>query len=180
VTERERRKTETRERILASASRLFRRDGYAATGVDAVMTGAGLTAGGFYAHFASKDALLRECLSRAFDESWKRLSGGLEGTPKQKRAKLLERYLSPLHRDHPAEGCPLAGIAAELGRNPKLTAELTEQYVQRLIDELERLGLTRKRAIPIISRALGALMLSRSVQSRAFSDEILSACSKQL
>src|ERR1700761_3630260 len=96
---------ETRDRILAEASRLFRDKGIAAVGLAAVMKAAGLTVGTFYTHFASKEALVKEALRRSLVERAEELketlrTGDLESA--------LRMYLSPEHRDHPELGCPTA------------------------------------------------------------------------
>lgn len=175
---RDQRKRESRSRILSAAAGLFRKHGFAATGVDAVMNEAGLTAGTFYAHFESKDALLGACMEELFSQGtqgWQTLLQGLSGTPAEKRQKILERYLSTTHRDHPEAGCPLAGIAAELGRNARQTAEPTAQYVEKIVAQLGELGVARERALAEVAKVVGALLLSRLVPGRALSDEILKA-----
>jgi TetR/AcrR family transcriptional repressor of nem operon len=175
VNRRTAQKAETRRRILAAASRLFRSQGFAATGVDAVMAEAGLTAGGFYSHFKSKNDLLGECLKAAFEDSRGRLTKGLEGDPKRKARGMLARYLSTQHRDEAESGCPLVGIAAELGRHAKHTSKVTAAYLTRLISSLEELGYPRRAAIAAVSSAVGALLLARLVRGESISDEILSA-----
>ncbi|HTL12192.1 MAG TPA: TetR/AcrR family transcriptional regulator [Bdellovibrionota bacterium] len=166
-------KAQTRQRILKEAARLFREQGYAATGVDAIMEAAGLTAGGFYAHFKSKDDLLEHTLSEALDQSWNRLTAGLEGAPAEKRAQLLARYLSPQHRDNPGVGCPLVGIAAELTHHSEKTAALVARHLERLAGAMGRLGIPREQALGEFSKAVGALLLARLVRGQTLSDEIL-------
>ncbi len=178
MNQREKQKADSRKKILSSASRLFKKNGFAATGVDAVMEGAGLTAGGFYSHFKSKNDLLAESLKEAFEESWKRLMTGLPDHPAEKRRQILARYLSEQHRDQIEAGCPLVSIAAELGRHAKQTSKTTAQYLERLIGALQEMGSTRQQAISEISRAVGALLLSRLVRGEPLSDELLDPGSK--
>lgn len=170
---REKQKLETKRKILDSAAALFRRHGVAATGIDAIMSGAGLTAGGFYAHFDSKERLLAECLREAFEESWRNLTGGLKGRPSgEKRARMLKRYLSSKHRDLAARGCPLVGIGAELARHGARPIRETAEYLERFAREL---GGDRSRALGDLSRAVGALLLARLTEGQAISDELLEA-----
>ncbi len=172
---REQQKVESRKRILQSAARLFRKHGFAATGIDAVMEGAGLTAGAFYAHFKSKNDLLGASMQESFGQAWETLTRGVSGSPKEMRHQILARYLSTAHRDQPEKGCPLVGIAAELGRNAKHTAKYTTQYLERLVGRLEGVGLSRQQALAEISKAVGALLLSRLVAGEGLSDEVLKA-----
>jgi AcrR family transcriptional regulator len=180
MNQRAQQKIDTRARIISAASRLFKKHGFAATGVDSVMKAAGLTAGGFYAHFKSKDDLLAESLSLSLDESWARLTANLKGSPKEQAEQILARYLSPLHRDKPEIGCPLAGIAAELGRHSNKTTKSIVHHLERAFAEFEKMGIERHQAIAGISSALGALLLSRLVQGESLSDELLEAAKTPL
>ena len=171
--ERQKQKQETRSKILSSAAKLFTKNGFAATGIDAVMEGAGRTAGGFYSHFKSKNELLTETLKNIFENSGKMLREGVSADPRKRRKEILERYLSKFHRDTPEKGCPLVGIAAELGRYGKETSQTTAHYVERMIQELVASGLSRTQAISEVSRSVGALLLARIVKGEPLSDEIL-------
>src|SRR5271167_3122452 len=107
------RKQQTSQRILESASSLFRKNGYEATGIDAIMEYAGLTAGAFYAHFRSKEDLLAHSLESAFGESgaqWSRRLENLEG--RDWIRKFTSAYLSKAHRDNPDQGCPMPALAS--------------------------------------------------------------------
>ncbi len=105
-------KEKTRARILESAATAFRRQGYHATGVDKVMEQAGLTAGGFYAHFPSKDALLAEALEHYAAHASGKLEVGLEDASELERARaIVDRYLTASHRGHPERGCPIPSLA---------------------------------------------------------------------
>ncbi|MEO6419526.1 MAG: TetR/AcrR family transcriptional regulator, partial [Polyangiaceae bacterium] len=110
------RKEQSHERILASASRLLRERGIAGAGVADVMKGARLTVGGFYSHFASKEALIDEALRRTGAEVRARLFEGIEEKPEADRAEvILKRYLSAAHRDELVAGCPLPAVVGEVG-----------------------------------------------------------------
>ena len=161
---------EHRQTILDAAGKLFRAKGFEAVTVAEVMQAAGLTHGGFYGHFKSKDALIAETLAHAFqgDQS----AGDL--------AAFTKLYLSPRHRDDLAGGCSTAGLGAETIRQaPAARAAMTaglRRTIERLSDraagatEAER----RRAAIGHWSAMVGALVLARSSDDLKLSDEILS------
>lgn len=167
-------KQRTRQAILAAAARLFRARGYRAVGVDAVMAEAGLTAGGFYAHFASKDALFAEAmrgLGTSFDELLD--NGGLP--------RLINAYLGRSHRDAPAEGCPLPVLGPECANGSEASRGSFEarlrHFQEALIAALPADDPARPaRAIALLAELVGGLMLARAVQDRKYSDAILRAC----
>ncbi len=109
-------KTQTRDRIVENASRRLRAEGLSNPGVASLMKASGLTVGGFYKHFRSKDELVAEAIALAFSDSEKVYSS-LENLPREDRWKELVRlYLSPEHCDHPDAGCPVAALAPEMAR----------------------------------------------------------------
>jgi TetR/AcrR family transcriptional repressor of nem operon len=179
-------KERTHETILASASRLLREKGISGARVADVMKGAGLTVGGFYAHFASKEALVDEALRRTTNEIRRRLFEGLDDRPVPDRLDVvLRRYLSTIHRDHAAEGCPFPAVIGEV-----LTSEGTEhrevlrEQIGAYAAELERhlppsqspqLS-KRHRALAIIALMHGGLSLARALRGTELSEEILRAC----
>ncbi len=113
-------KGRTRERIVRNAARKLRGEGLSGPGVAGVMKASGLTVGGFYKHFRSKDELLAEAIAQAFSDNEK-LYSSLQIVPREDRWKELVRlYLSPEHCDHPDTGCPVAALAPEIAR-AKLT-----------------------------------------------------------
>ena len=110
------RKTRTRDRIVRNAARKLRAEGMSGPGVASVMKASGLTVGGFYKHFRSKDQLLAEAIARAFSDS-ERVYSSLQNVPREDRWKEIVRlYLSLEHCDHPDAGCPVAALAPEIGR----------------------------------------------------------------
>src|SRR6201993_5629271 len=110
-------KTRTRDRIVRNAARKLRAEGLSGPGVASVMKASGLTVGGFYKHFRSKDELLAEAIAEGFSESGEKLYSALQNFPREDRWKELVRlYLSPEHCDHPDSGCPIAALAPEMGR----------------------------------------------------------------
>jgi TetR/AcrR family transcriptional regulator, transcriptional repressor for nem operon len=109
-------KTQTRDRIVRNAARKLRAEGLSGPGVASVMKASGLTVGGFYKHFRSKDELLADAIAEAFSESEK-LYSSLQNVPRGERWKELVRlYLSVEHCDHPDTGCPVAALAPEIAR----------------------------------------------------------------
>ena len=109
-------KTRTRDRIVRNAARKLRVEGLSGPGVASVMKASGLTVGGFYKHFQSKDELLADALAQAFSDSEKVYSS-LQSVPREKRWKEIVRlYLSPEHCDRPDTGCPVAALAHEIAR----------------------------------------------------------------
>src|SRR2546421_11333831 len=114
-------KSQARDRIVRNAARKLRAEGLSGPGVASVMKASGLTVGGFYKHFRSKDELLAESIAEAFSESSEKISSSLQAVPREDRWKELVRlYLSPEHCDDPDTGCPVAALAPEIGR-AKLT-----------------------------------------------------------
>jgi TetR/AcrR family transcriptional regulator, transcriptional repressor for nem operon len=174
-------KQRTSQRILNVASSLFRKRGYDATGVDAVMASADLTAGAFYAHFRSKEDLLARSLESGFCESgarWSRRLANIHGRDWVR--KFAAAYLSRAHRDNPEVGCPMPALAAEIARIGGPSRAVFEQRLRGLIDMVGReIGPDSPNhdvAIPAIALCVGGLMLARAVDDQKFSDRILTAC----
>lgn len=176
-------KRETRQRILEAAGRRFREKGFVAAGVDEVMRAAGLTAGGFYAHFASKRALLQEVLGRSLEATRTRLLGGLEHLegPAWIR-EVARRYLSRLHRDAVGDGCALPALTAEVSRQPAEVRAAFDEFLQEMLGELEAKMpaspdlSARDRTLGLLALFVGGLALARAVDDRTLSDRILLAC----
>jgi len=174
-------KQQTSEKILRSAGRLFRKNGYAATGVDAVMASVKLTAGGFYTHFGSKEELLAATLDNIFRESSRDRPAQLsELRGRSWLQAFVSFYLSPEHRDAIDSGCPMPALAAEVARIGGKPRFVFEQHLRRIVrwtgqqfDERRR---RRERAIALVAQCLGGLMLARAVEDTSFSEEILRAC----
>lgn len=173
-------KSETRRRILSTAARLFRERGYRGTSVDELMARAGLTRGGFYAHFRGKTELLREALSAAFAEAIHNLAGeGIEHlTGAEWVAQARQRYLSPGHVDERAGGCVAAALGAEIGSMPPAVRRTFAEELEQVIDSMaERIGGAdaRARAWRLLSEWSGAIVLARAVDDDALREEILAA-----
>lgn len=178
---------ENRRRIVEVAGRLFRERGFDGIGVADLMKAAGLTHGGFYGHFRSKDDLAAEACGRVLDrsaEAWQRwLAEGGEAPLEA----LLDRYLSDRHRRHPGRGCLFAALAADVARqdDPALRHVLTEG-LRPQVDRLAAVmpgdsdAARRQRALASLSAMVGALVLARAVDDPALSDEILAATRAEL
>src|SRR3954467_15654479 len=125
-------KTRTRDRIVRNASRSLRAEGLKGSGVAGVMKASGLTVGGFYKHFRSKDELLGDAIAQGFTDSEKILSS-LQSLPRENRWKEIVRwYLSVEHCDHPEEGCPVVALASEIARSkPKMKKRIADLMKER-------------------------------------------------
>ena len=173
-------KEESKQRILNVAARLFRRQGFKATGVDQLMGEAGLTAGAFYAHFRSKEDLFEQTLARALEDSKKLLlknTDHLQGDKKNKA--IFERYCSEAHRDFPDKGCVLPALASEIGKGTKQSKIMVANYIEKWAEFIcehlsENISREQRRvlALQMISRSVGAIILSRVVGG-ALSKDIL-------
>ena len=161
---------ENRTRILQAAGRLFRAKGFQPVAVAEVMKAAGLTHGGFYGHFSSKNDLIAQTLAHTLK---------LNVDKKLDLGAYLDSYLSPRHRDNAAEGCPTAGMVAETRHQSRAArTAITEGFRAQIImmskdfpgaSECER----RRAAIGSWAAMVGAVILSRSINDRALSDLVL-------
>jgi TetR/AcrR family transcriptional repressor of nem operon len=175
-------KLETHARIVRKASVRLREKGAHGVGVADLMKEAGLTHGGFYAHFDSREALVIEAFGYAMDRSterWRRLA---EQTPPEKRlATIVNSYLTPAHRDDPGHGCAVPTLGAEIARESlrtrKAFAGRLEQMVEMLADQIPDVSrkAARKQAMASLATMMGTLVLARVAGTGEFSDEILSA-----
>jgi TetR/AcrR family transcriptional repressor of nem operon len=171
------RKAETRERILGAAMTLFRAHGVDAVGVDAIMHHAGLTHGGFYAYFASKEALVAEAAASALARSadkWEQLVSDTE--PQSALAGIVSAYLDPAHAATTNRGCVLTTIGPEVARRPGARPAMTTS-IRRMIDALTRCvpGRNRQRALRALTSMVGAVVLARLVDDPALAGELLAA-----
>ena len=173
-------KQQTRQRVLKAATRVIRAEGPHQMAVAKVMAKAGLTVGGFYAHFNSKDDLIAAAIDVMFDEARSRvmLETGAR-PPAEALGAYIDFYLSPAHRDARATGCPMPSLAADL---PRLTRTARERFAagvaglrQRLGGQLALLGHADPdaEASSMIAELVGALSLARAEPDPAASDAIL-------
>jgi TetR/AcrR family transcriptional regulator, transcriptional repressor for nem operon len=172
------RKAETRERILAAAGELFRGHGIDAVGVDAIMHKAGLTHGGFYAHFASKEALVAEVSAAALARSaarWERISQ--EADPATALRRIVESYLDPAHVAATEHGCMLAALGPEVARRREARPAITAS-IRRMLDVLTRCQPGRECALETLSGMVGAVLLARLCDDPQLASEFLAAARK--
>ena len=173
-------KQETHERIVRKASVRLREKGAHGVGVADLMKEAGLTHGGFYAHFASREALVIEAFNYAMDRSTERWRKLAEDTPPEKRfAAIVESYLTTIHRDDPGHGCAVPTLGPEIAREGakarKAFAARLDEMIEMMADQVPELPrkAARQQAIAALSTMVGALVLSRVAGSGEFSGEIL-------
>lgn len=175
-------KLETHARIVKKASVRLREKGAHGIGVADLMKEAGLTHGGFYAHFDSREALVIEAFGYAMDRStehWRKLAAAT--APEKRLAAIVDSYLTSLHRDDPGHGCSLTALGAEIARESpkarKAFAAKLEQMIDMLAAQLPELPrkAARKQAISALATMVGTLVLARIAGTGDFSDEILGA-----
>jgi TetR/AcrR family transcriptional regulator, transcriptional repressor for nem operon len=179
-------KARTHKRIVAIASKRFREKGLAGFGIAELMKEAGLTVGGFYKHFDSRDALVAEAVSSAFGDWQRRVDATASGGPPVSYAKLIDDYLSDAHRKNPGTGCAFSALAPEIARSDKRTRALTTEQVRDDLDLVAGLlpgkdnRAARSRAILIFSALVGAMSLARAVSDESLSREILKTVAERL
>ena len=171
------------ERIVDEAAKLFRERGFGGIGVADLMKSVGLTHGGFYGQFASKDELMAEASERATDALLERWNGMADGTHADPLAEVARSYLSPGHRDAPGAGCLMAALGPEVSRQAKPVRDAVTQSLGATFDTLTRLASgksaaqKRKQAIATFAGMVGAMVLARAVNEPELSDEILETVS---
>jgi TetR/AcrR family transcriptional repressor of nem operon len=175
-------KAETHQKIVKDASRRVRTEGMTGAAVSAVMRDAGLTHGGFYKHFESKDALLMESLSEAFREIADRLAQAAEQSQPQTAWKaIVKTYLSLEYCDHVEYGCPLPSLAPELARadkamKPRIFEEL-KKYRSRMLPFMPGKRTTDKERafLSIFSTMVGAIEIARMLPEPAMREKVLAS-----
>jgi TetR/AcrR family transcriptional regulator, transcriptional repressor for nem operon len=175
-------KSQTRDRIVRNAARKLRAEGLSGPGVASVMKASGLTVGGFYKHFRSKDELLADSIAEAFSESSEKIYSSLRNLPREDRWKALVRlYLSPEHCDHPDSGCPVAALAAEMARaKPGVRKRISGLIKDRAKQWVEFMpgasAAERERNFFIIFSAMaGAVSIARILTEPADRERVLSS-----
>ena len=179
-------KTRTHKRIVSIASKRFREKGLAGFGIAELMKEAGLTVGGFYKHFDSRDDLVAEAVSSAFGGWKRRMDAAKAGGTSVSLSKLIDDYLSEAHRDNPGTGCAFSALVAEIGRSHKRTRALTTEQVRNDIQLIVGLlpdndaQAARSQATLTFSALVGAMSLARAVSDEALSREILKTVAERL
>jgi TetR/AcrR family transcriptional repressor of nem operon len=175
-------KLETHARIVKKASVRLRERGAHGIGVADLMKDAGLTHGGFYAHFDSREALVIEAFAHAMDRSrehWRKLAE--QTSPEKRLGAIVDSYLTPAHRDDPGRGCAVPALGAEIARESPKTrkafAAKLEQMIDMLAAQIPQLppNAARKQAMAAIATMMGTVVLARIAGNGEFSDEILKA-----
>ncbi|MGC1967628.1 MAG: TetR/AcrR family transcriptional regulator, partial [Candidatus Acidiferrales bacterium] len=131
---------ETRQRIVANAARDFNRGGIERTGLSEIMAAAGLTHGGFYKHFSSKEELVTAAAERAFSKVIEKLQKVADEAPGDRLEAAVSFYLSQRHHDHPELGCPLAALGGELARQPTAVKKVVTKGENRMLDFLSSIA----------------------------------------
>jgi TetR/AcrR family transcriptional repressor of nem operon len=172
-------KARTHKRIVAIASKRFREKGLAGFGIADLMKEAGLTVGGFYKHFDSRDDLVAEAVSSAFGDWQRRVDAAASGGPPVSLAKLIDDYVSDKHRKTPGKGCAFSALAPEIARSDKRTRALTTEQLRNDLELIAALlpgrnkRAARSRAILTFSALVGAMALARASSDEALAREIL-------
>jgi len=177
-------KSITHNKIVNTASELFRDRSIGGVGVSDLMNRAGLTHGGFYAHFTSKEALAAEAIKAAFDEAWQRRKQVVgDAASGRKFLTAIEHYLTTTHRDNSAKGCIAAALASEVAHHPGPIRDAMTAGVKRWITGVEQMiaedGLDVD-AHTTIATMVGALVLSRAMADPAVADKFISSVRETL
>jgi TetR/AcrR family transcriptional regulator, transcriptional repressor for nem operon len=175
-------KAASHERIVTTASGRMRRDGIDSVSVAELMSEAGLTHGGFYRHFDSRDELVAEAIAAALTQGSARIQAAAKLGGPEALAAIIDGYLSRLHRDKPETGCAVAALPTEIARtDPRARAAYSRQvrsYIELLAE------LTPARDVDeghlILAALVGALVLARAVDDRGLSNEILDSAARAL
>ena len=171
-------KDRSRARIIDAAQCRFRQDGIEASGLAGIMSEAGLTLGGFYAHFASKDDLVATALDIALSSQLENLRTGPSGAD---LPVAIRAYLSKEHRDNAGDGCPSAALLPEISRQSEKTRQLYTSRVRAILREIGHLLSPERQedgsiaAIGLFGMLIGCMQMARAVADPKLSDQILDA-----
>jgi TetR/AcrR family transcriptional regulator, transcriptional repressor for nem operon len=173
---------ENRKRVVATASRMFREKGTAVS-VAEVMKATGLTHGGFYKQFASKEDLVDEATVHAFAKPATYSAVASEEHAEEhgaSRRMFVEQYLSVWHRDHAGDGCPVSGFAADMGREPGQAARAHHVYIDGVRNLAARLATGDDDGLAQLCTMVGALALARATRDDPLSAQLLQAARRAL
>jgi TetR/AcrR family transcriptional regulator, transcriptional repressor for nem operon len=181
------RKEATHDRIVEAAARAIRRSGYGGTSVPDIMKDAGLTHGGFYAHFDSREAMLAEAADRAGADTIASLARVASNAPPQRALhKMLEHYLSKKHVENMEIGCAVAALGSEMPRQAPEVRRVATTRIKEMIDLVARQSPdwgqpgAHERALVTVSTMIGALLLARAVDDPRLSEAVREAVLKHL
>src|SRR5690349_23247957 len=179
------RKEATHERIVEAAARAIRRSGYNGTGVADIMNDAGLTHGGFYAHFGAREAMLAEAADRAGAEAVAASARiAASASPQRALSELVRAYLSKAHVDGVETGCPVAALGSEMPRQAPEVRRAATRRIKEMIDLVARLSpdwgqpVAHEQALVTVAAMVGALVLARAVDDPRLSDALREAALK--
>ncbi|WP_295951134.1 TetR/AcrR family transcriptional regulator [Rhodoferax sp.] len=180
-------KKASHERIVSAAARAIRRSGYGGTGVADIMKEAGLTHGAFYAHFASREAMLAEAAGRACAESATVAAEVVASAPPaQALASMLHAYLSREHLVQVEQGCPLVALGSETARQAPEVRQVTTRHIKAMVDLVARQSPdwgqpgAHEHALVTVATMVGTLLLARAVDEPAMADSLCAAALKHL
>ncbi|MES2948200.1 MAG: TetR/AcrR family transcriptional regulator [Pseudomonadota bacterium] len=180
-------KEASHERIVDAAARAIRRSGYDGTGVADIMKEAGLTHGAFYAHFASREAMLAEAADRAGAESNALAASVIAAVPPEQALQaLMQVYLSKEHLESIETGCPISALGSEMPRQSPEVRRAATRRIKEMVDLIARQypdwgqPAAHERALVTVATMVGTLMLARAVNDSALSDALCSATLKSL
>ena len=172
---------QNRERIVEAAAPLFRERGFEGIGVADLMKEAGLTHGGFYGHFSSKDDLIAEAAARALTRSLALLSNLSERASGDPLSAIAGAYLTSKHRDDPGTGCLLAALGSDVSRQGPAVRRAVTDHIRSAVELLTKRipgrsrAVRRQKAISTYATLVGAMVIARAVDNRELSQEILDA-----
>ncbi|EJT06039.1 TetR/AcrR family transcriptional regulator [Rhizobium sp. CCGE 510] len=172
-------KQKTHERIVETASKRLREAGLDGIGVADLMKEAGLTVGGFYKHFASRDDLVAEAIQSAFDSWGRKLEAEGVNPAEMTAADVADRYVSVHHRDNPGDGCPFAALTSDISRSGEKARAIATDGLKRNFASLANKaagadeGSRRRKAIMAFAMMAGGVGLARVSSDGELSDEIL-------
>jgi TetR/AcrR family transcriptional repressor of nem operon len=179
-------KQDTRERILESARRLFNSKGFAEVSIEEVMTHAGLTHGGFYRHFSSKDELYAEAVRyfhcKTMPDPWQ-AKQAVSGAGKTRAQRIVDAYFSRDHFDDRECCCPLLGMASDVARSGKGVKAAYREVAENVVRVFEvHLGepQARERALALLAMCVGGMVLARGIDDPALADDFRNAAHKQV
>lgn len=174
-------KAKVRARILDSAAQAFRKNGIRETSVPFIMKGAGLTHGGFYSHFASKEQLIAETCSNIVNHTLDTLRTiAQEENAESKFEAVINYYLSTVHRDNIEEGCIIPTLSGEIAQSSEEIRVIFSQELERFIDFISEIaGCDKSSGGIVLSIMIGSLLLARGIKDPVMSDNILESGKKQ-
>jgi AcrR family transcriptional regulator len=180
-------KAETHERIVRAAAKAIRREGYAGTSVAEVMKDAGLTHGGFYAHFPSREAMLAEALDQAGSESLESLFGSaavkVAADNSSPLEAMLASYLSDRHVSATETGCTIAGLGSETRRQSPTIKKVATRRLREFAKLIERQTAGTEHppeALAVLSAMVGALVIARTVDDPELAKQVRAAATRMV